>query len=267
MDRISMAKVRLTVQLCGSHASMEHVRFSDFLFELDAIKGALLQLDKSLMGKGHRTVDFRVVGLSHSSPALIEIEAVQSSPETDNRESLITGFLLSLQSIVAGKLPEGYDSLLLEQYKRIGKRLTDGSLELTIFGDHTSIRIEPSFESKVVALIGDDLIEDGIAEGSLELINLHRDANRFHIFPIVGPEKVVCHFPGSLLAKAIEGVGRNVQVAGKSRKKAIDKYPHAIEASSIFVAPEESHLPSIMDLRGLIPKILGGKRREDFIRS
>ena len=72
---------------------------------------------------------------------------------------------------------------------------------------------------------------------SLELINVHKNANRFHIFPVVGPEKVVCHFSNSLMSQAVSAVGRSVRVLGKTRKKPIDRFPHAIEVESIEVLP------------------------------
>ena len=62
-------------QLTGSNRDEQHVRLSDFIGQFYALKAAFANIERIISGNERSTVYFRVINLSHSSPATVELEA------------------------------------------------------------------------------------------------------------------------------------------------------------------------------------------------
>src|SRR5690606_1760169 len=107
----------------------------------------------------------------------------------------------------------------------------------------------------------------GSVRGRLEHINLHKDANGFRIYPVVGPPSIECRFPQELQEDASRAIGRNVRVHGKLHYRARSNLPYRIAVSRIVTLPFDSELPSLMELRGMAPEATGEASSEDFVRS
>ena len=106
----------------------------------------------------------------------------------------------------------------------------------------------------------------GYVEGRLEAINLHDDANVFYIYPIVGPTKIRCGFPSELRDEAVRALDHEVRVQGTLCYKSRASFPYRIDAEALTVIPDESELPSLMDLRGIAPNATDGLPSEEFVR-
>ncbi len=125
---------------------------------------------------------------------------------------VIDKFISGLQSITKGSVPKDFDSPLLEQFGKIGKVLRKKLREVSFLHEDLSVIIGKTFEGQITKLIGESQLFDGSIEGTLEMINIHKKANMFRIYPIVGPNKVTCHFPESLYNDVIKAIGHYITI-------------------------------------------------------
>lgn len=256
----------LTIELKGSTIDDEHVRLSDFIEELATVREILADLDRQASNSQTRTTDFRIIDLSHSSPSRIVLEAIPTDERQDVSEKVIDSFFVGLQQIREGYAPAEFDSVLLEKFARIGRGLRRRLTAVVFFRNGSSVGVGRTFEAQVINIIGEDEISDGSVTGTLEMINFHSGANKFVIYPTVGPQKVTCRFPGTLLEQAIKSVNRYINVTGKLKYKKRDKFPYVIDVSEIEIYEDGSGLPTIFDLRGIAPNATGGLTSGAFVR-
>jgi hypothetical protein len=254
------------IQITGAFEDNEHVRLTDFIEQLNAIKETLNELDKKLSKTSTTTVDYKIVDLSHSSPSSVVLEAIPLDPNNNNTVQIIDRFFEGIEKINSGTAPEDFDSNMLERFGKIGKSYKRRINRVMFFRNSTSVQIGETFEAKIKQIVGEDKLYDGSVEGTLEMINLHRGVNKFNIYPIIGVQKITCHFPNKLLKDAISSVGRYINVTGKLIYKERDKFPYKIDVQSIEIYPEENELPNIFDLRGIAPDMIGNISSEEFVR-
>lgn len=119
---------------------------------------------------------------------------------------------------------------------------------------------------KVTDIIGPDEIVEGSLTGMLEWLNIHNNNNTFHIYPITGPTKVNCHFTKEWRDTVINGIDKNVTVYGELRYKKRENFPYAVNVRHIEIHPDDSELPTLGSLRGMMVNQTG-LGAADFIRS
>jgi hypothetical protein len=264
-----MATKRITIQLKGSPADNEHLRLSDFIAQLDAIKGALTRLEESITGSEKRSIYYRVVDLRHSSPATVVLDAAPTddSLRNDVTNLVVDSFVGGIKKIRQGVMPKGFGYELLEAFRKIAQPMKKGVTEVTISTDDDRAEVTTDIEAQIDKLIGPDEIMRGSISGTLEYFNIHGGVNNFRIYPIVGPRKVDCHFATEMLPKALAGVTKYVNVEGELRYKSSEPFAYAINVAGIEIFPDEDQLPSLLDLRGIAPAATGDLTSEDFVRS
>lgn len=259
-----MAKDNITLQMEGRIENDKHVLLPAFVEKLDSLKNILNQIDLSLFGK--KISDFRVVDLSHSSPARVVIQAVSNEEGIDSSET-VNKVVDYINSITNGDIPDNVDYSLLAQFKELGKGIGNKFTDLSLESGGKVAYIGKRFISEVdLALSVEDYCE-GSVEGFLEAINLHDGNNTFNIYPIVGASKVHCHFPPTLYNDAINGVARKVLVSGLLKYRRKEIFPSSIEVITIEIYPIEEDLPSFDSLFGMAPKATGDLSSEAFVRK
>jgi len=261
-----MAYKRITIQIKGDPADNEHLRLSDFISQLDAIRGALTRLEENITGTEKRSIYYCVVDLKHSSPATIVLDAVPMENARDDLTNLVVDkFVGGLNLIRKGIAPQGFGYELLESFKKIAEPLRKRVSELSISTDSDKAEVTKDIETEIDKIIGPDEITRGSISGTLEYFNIHGGANHFRIYPIVGPRKVDCHFPKDSLQKALAGVTKYVNVEGELRYKSSEPFAYAINVMDIEIFPDDEQLPSILDLRGIAPSATGNLSSEEFV--
>lgn len=270
-----MANRRITIQIKGDPSDNDGLRFYDFISQLEAIRNSLSRLETEIAEPGSTPIQYKVVDLTHQSPATVVLEVVPPRKGRDVTALVADRFIERIKYIKSGVLPTNIDSDMLEPFRRIGppilrpqkKEPAKRHLSLvSIATESDRVDVTESLEPEIEKIVGPDEFEYGTISGDLELINIHADVNTFRIYPVVGPKKVDCHFKKDNLQKAISGIGRYVEVRGELRYKQRDKFPYAVNATEIEVFPEEQDLPSILDLRGIAPKATGDLTSEEFVR-
>ena len=107
---------RISLILEGTQRDGGHVRFDVFLQELQRLQSMLGTLDAAA-ANGQRNSHFAVVGLSHSSPASVELEARPNRGRIDVSSAIFHLFHRVYEGIEANNIPDDADIKLLEGLK------------------------------------------------------------------------------------------------------------------------------------------------------
>jgi len=266
-----MANKELKIELKGSFEDQENLRFSDFLNELRAIEAALGELDSQLVGSDKRSVYYRIISVSHSSPTLLTLDTKPYDPELDNGDIVLDRFISSWDSIRRGHLPEDFNQPILAKFKEIVAIGTTHHIETVAFNvDGNRVEVTSDLEREIESLIGseEEIVLRGNITGKIESLYLHRQRN-FRIYPIAGPTSVLCHFPEALLADVIRAIQSKakVSVIGDLKYKDGGKYPSEVIATNIEIFKHDKDLPKLSDLHGIAPDATGDLSSEEFIRK
>jgi hypothetical protein len=259
---------RITIRLIGSDKDGGDVRLSEFIDQLEAFRDALKQTERILSGRDQQSIYYKIVGLSHSSPAELILEGVSPPRSPISAAKLTGGFISGLRGIRTRKKPPANSDLAsLEAYKKLAAPLQRNVRRIEVFDDSRKvIPIDHVFTEKVEEIIGPDTVAFGSISGRLERVNLHNSLT-FDIYPTVGPPRVRCIFQSDLKQKVKSALDGYCTVSGKLRYKQWDQYPYRIDANDIDSHQSNDELPSLHDLRGLAPQSTKGMSAEDFVRS
>ncbi len=265
---IQRAAGRITLTIEGSSVDHGHVRLSDFLEELEALKEALRQTERSVFNADPQLY-YRIVDASHSSPLRMVIEAVPPKPGKKARASakrVISAFTKSVIEIKRRRRPKNLDLPVLEAYRGLGATLGKHVEALTISDPRGKvIPIDSVFKENIVDVIGPDQFSVGSITGRLEKLNVH-NTSRFEIYPTVGPHKLICTFDDSQLDVVRRAIKRYVTVTGRLRYKQWANFPHAIDTKHIDIHEMDDELPTLEDMRGIAPRATGDLSSEEFVR-
>lgn len=259
-----MKENEFSIAFKGSIEDGEHLRLSDFVKQLDAIKTVLVHIDHSITKQNNQSAYYRVINLSHSSPVCVVLEAVPAANNNDNTIAILNKFFKGLQSIINGIFPDDYDHRIFESLKKVGK--SRFITEIKFGYDNKDIFIPKNLAVKIDDLLGlDEIIEESMT-GTLEMVDVHT-RNKCRIYPVVGPKRIDCYFSPELLPTVIAGVNHYVNVKGKFKYKSRYPFPYAVEVTHIEIYPPENELPTLFDLQGIAPNATGEINSEDFVRG
>jgi hypothetical protein len=262
-----MANRRITLEIPGLPEDDGYVRLKDFLGALQSLQSALTQAD-NLVTEGGKSAYGRIVGLSCSSPATITVEAVPFDP-SDKRTDRIVPTILNAPKRSSGMPIDDPSRLLLNAIDDlVGLSENRPTPVILKNGDGaTSLLLETSVRREISRVLTPAHRERGSVRGRLEAINLHAGANNFRIYPIVGPHKVICRFPQSLIDQAVAAVNQRVVVIGILHYREGEHFPHQIDVADVKFLQPDSELPTLSELRGIAPDATGELKSEEFIRK
>lgn len=258
------SKIKLTVE--GLDSEDGHVLLSDLVEYLRLQNQALTSFDK-LVGGGRAVSKFRVVNLSHRSPATAVVEVRPQESDNDLSGILVERYFGTLQSINAGEVPEDLDATILKNLRALAEPVGRRVKRAALSRGRRVVRLSETFAATVDQALSRTEVSVGSIEGTVERFNAHRGANVFYIYPVVGPNKIACRFPSHLLDRAASAVMRKVRVSGDLVYLRTSNFPHEINVREIEVYEPEESLPRFEDLRGVAPDATGDQASEDFVRS
>lgn len=265
-----MAGNRITLQIEGSPEDKGHPRLADLIKQLEIFQKALAQTERMVTGNEEREVYYRVVDLSHQSPATFVLEGVTLKPKSDKTLPAKTNstFLKVLRQIKRGSVSEDVDASTLVCYKELTSPIIKNNLSKVNIknGRGKPIELDTKFRDKIEKIIGDDELMAGSATGRLEWLNIH-NKNLFNIYPVIGASKIVCKFPTSLRPTVIEAIDKDVVVFGILRYRQRDKFPYSMDVKEIEIMPFYEEEPTLWSLRGVAPNATGELTANDFVRQ
>src|SRR5215216_3996943 len=260
---------RISITIEGSPQDNGRVRLFDFIKQLEAIKTSLKQTERLVSDSDDPGLYYKIVELTYSSPATVVIEPVESTDDIKGLgDRTVRQFVTNLRQVARGRRPTRADLPALQSYQGLTAMLRQhvGAVAIKHSGNQT-ITIDKKFATRIARIIGPDETAKGSLYGMLEWLNLHRNINRFHIYPTIGPTKVDCDFQPELKPKVIKAIDQYVRVTGDLRYKHLEKFPYAMDVANIEIMPPENELPTLFDLKGIAPQATGDMSAADFIRS
>lgn len=258
-----MAPNIITLILKGSRKDKGDVRLDEFLHELDALRIALKQAERKACGTQDPKSYYRIIGLSHNSPASVTIEGI--SRDIEKTKSTFTTFFSDLKHIRKEKtVPPDSDYQIIQAYRDLGAMRKKNIDKVTIKNGDTEIIIDDKFVKNIDKAMGPDKVEIGSIYGRLEVLNLHINPH-FIIYPKIGPSKIDCAFDDSLREMVVKAIDHRVEVIGDIHFKSWDRYPHFIKVRELRIIYEEN-LPHLTELKGIAPKATGELSSLEFLR-
>jgi len=261
-----VAENRITLVLEGMPRDGGHVRFETFLYELRSLQSALTKLDAAA-AEGQRNSHFAVVGLSHSSPARVELEARTERGRPDVRPFIFNRFQQVYESIERNEIPADIDYGLLDDLRKLATPIGATLMAVAIQFNGSTFGLNEKIAKRIELHLSDYDECPGSVEGMLEKINVHDDANVFTVYPDVGPSSVTCHFPNELLDKAIAAVKKKVAVSGVMRYRKTAPFPHHVDVAGIDIFQDAEQLATFQDLFGIAPNATGELSSEEFVKE
>lgn len=259
---------RITLIIEGLPEDDGQVRLGAFMNQLQNLNATISKLDRD-NNDGKPATYYRIVELSYKSPVRVVLEPHSLPKHTYIGPAIIDSLVRLTTALEDGSEKDliGVDADLLEDIRGltrpIGKTVKSAAL---IFRDKT-FDLSEKITSKVdIALAVDEECEGSVI-GMLEQINLHHEANVFHIYPEIGPRKLRCYFKAALHDEAIFAVGKRVEVSGTLSYRTGASFPHQVWVTGIEAFPSETDLPDWEDLRGRAPDITGDLSSETFVRE
>lgn len=260
METISRVRVVLT----GLEGENGDLRFSDFITQLGTIQKALVETDRIVSGT--KSVYYRVTGLSQSSPATIELEVVDRSPQSRNAARVASTFYDGFRIVQSEhRAPPEYDFRALEALKAVALPIGKTLAGIAVGLNGSSTSLSQDFARTIDEIVGPNEYEQGSVTGWLEKINLHAGQNVFNVYPVTDRPGVRCSFNTSLRERAVLAVDRYVTVYGRLAYKADNPYPHEVKVAEIEIHPPKESLPRLSDMLGIAPDSIEGMSSEDFI--
>jgi len=250
----------------GSEKDGGHVRLSEFIDQLEAFSEALRQTERILSGRNSAYIYYRIVDLTHKSPATVVLEPVAPPSAPVSAKAVRKNFIDGVRRVRNKReAPVGANLALMESYKYLSSTNRIERVEL-VETPKKVIPIDGVFSERVEQIIGPDTYSFGSISGKLEALNFHKTL-KFFIFPTVGAKRISCQFGPNLKEQVKRALDNYVTIEGRLRYKQMDKFPYAIDAKAIDIHEQDKDLPSLHDLRGVSPNSTEGMSAEDFVRS
>jgi hypothetical protein len=251
------ARVKLIIHAAGGDSN--DVSAADFLKQVAALR-ELVQLSVH----NSEAVEAKVVGLSRSSPATIELEAFWRD---DQRPLDVSNYFAAVQGVLeSGSAPKEFGRKVFDTLKEFVSVVGKGVKESVLQIDDKEIRISQFVRQRVEDVIEPDYTVEGTIDGMLEAVNIHGNRNQFVLYPIVGPLRVNCFFPDEMLDRVRPVLGKYAVVGGQLKYRWREDFPFEARASELEQLDEKDQ-PSFTEIIGMAPDATRGKRSEEFVRE
>lgn len=242
------------------------VRFPDLIEFLQRLRAALKRVEGTITDSDRSTVYYRIVEMEVSSAAIV-LEGVSEGLEPDSIAEILDRVDTSLSTVIDGHPPPPWlDRELLDSLKGLTGPLRRHVRSISILRPQRNFTLDRTFERNVERILGDDLTALGSVSGFLDAINVH-GVRHFHIYPLIGPTKILCVFSEELLPEVRRGLKRHLMVSGVLRYKMNEAFPHQVDVEAIEVMPPAEELPTLRSLRGLAPDATGSLDSVTFVRQ
>lgn len=263
-----MENYKITLEI-GNDTEGKNVRLADFVTELTRFTEVAGHAEEVISGRSTRTIYYRVINLTHSSPASVTLEACVKDPRFDIREGTLKEISNTMTKLKKGEEIKGSDRFDLVDSMRnfsdpVGTKISHLRV---IFGGKNEINIDNEFKARAALYVAPEESCESTARGMLDIINIHGHDRVFWLYPEIGPNKIQCIFPDKLFDKARMALGMRVEVTGMFKYKVNAPYAHLAEVEDLIVLPLDDELPTFKDLFGIDPDMTNGLSSEDYIRK
>lgn len=257
----------LRLTLDGATENDGHVSLEVFAKEIELLASSLIRADKALSSSRKRRMNFRVTGLHHSSPAVVEVGETLRDFFDSNPLSVTESWVGLANTLTTREDPPTWASpeILLDMRAMATIAAKERVREARVAINGLDVLLTSAIVARVDELLSPARKYLSSIRGRLEMINIH-SANYCHVYPNVGPKKVKCIFGDDRRQDVIAAIGRRVVVEGQVSIRKNDKWPSEMHLAKIRILPADETLPDLMSLRGIAGPI-GPKSSEQIVRE
>ena len=256
-----MPETPLTLTIDAEHLTPQ--RLIGILREFTEL---LREIDEELSPSAARSLDWRITGLSYSSPAAIAMVAVPRGDAPDIGRRVVSACIDGVTRLGGenARSPEFNDAALLH-IKRIAKYTN---------GDIRAVRVEsptvpaPASITRELTATVERVLQGyslGSVEGRLEGLNIHTQP-RFTVYDAVTGRAVRCYFSDADLDAVKAAIGRKVIVRGRLRRDP-DGRPEEVRRIEFFEPIDDVPEPPPPDAAGLFQGLGDARSYLEMIRG
>ncbi len=241
---------------------------------LNAIKyfwDFLRDLDSAIAGDPMGTVYWHIEHLSKDSPAVIAFQGQSRLAARDYVSEIEDECIEGVKAInEMGERRRNYSDAALNKVLKLAKLHTirnprDRVDELTIASNGNKVEVGKITIDRIDELRSARYYSQGSVVGNLDSITVHQ-GSEFRVWEEVLGRAVTCRFPKEKLEDVKGVLGKRVLVFGQLQ--ANDKgLPTSIIVEGIEPYPEESELPTIEEMSGLVDNLTGGLSMSEYIEE
>lgn len=244
--------LNITIKLEGPTSQDGHVLLNDLVDELRLLQASLNSIDRIVDEKGETALTYRVVNASHSSPLMLELEPTPKKQIKNSHERIErthARFFQEIGAIQRGAPPSNdVDNATLSNLKRMVDN--PGIQAISIKNGHYDVSLDKTFKLNLQRLLRDQDCSQGTLIGKLEALNFHGKSNLFWIYPTIGANKVLCHFPPGQEDKVTKALQHFIEAKGTKFFRVNSPFPYRMEVEdfeTVLDSPDEN----LMELRGI----------------
>jgi len=259
----------ITIHLEGLPQDAGDVRLPVLIEKLNDLRRALNASDLAVTNQRKPTTYYRVVNLSHKSPAAITVAACPLDTDSDYGGKVFE-YLLNGVSFIRGNrsIPkDATDPFITSIVGLLDGLKTKYSRIWLEFPDHKIASIDQELSDAIDEVLGRAYVGKGSIKGAVERFNSHNEPLYFYIYPPIGTRSVKCVFSRDLLDKAVNAVNKNVTVLGTLKYRPNQLFPYECFVDDIQTHQPDNELPTLSELFNIAPDATGNLGTVDFIRK
>ena len=256
--------MRLRFEIEGLESESGNVTLGCFLHGLEHFEKALRRSTDLVAGDGAKAISFRVVELSHDSPASVTVQGfAKESSDEPLVASALTYLMNSLMKVRSGEAND-VDGELKSVLKNLWAGIGTAAASIVIGRADTEISVDERLAETIVDSESFETVSWGSVCGHVERFNSHGQSRYFYLYSKLG-DVVRCDFAQGLLERAVASVERNVTVTGKLRYKADQRGPYQCRVEHIDIHERDSELPELKV--GAYPHMTGDVSTSEYLRE
>ena len=229
--------------------------------------GVLRELDSAISHDVRGTVHWEIESLSKDSPALIAFSG-RSLTESNHLRAIETVCLDGLRQLSEGERLPTYSDRAISRALQLAKLRTnprrDSLSGIWVSTDRDTVEVGLHTLEGIQSLTGIRYTAIGSIVGNLDSITVHR-GTEFRVWEETEGRAVTCRFSLNLLDQVKDALGRRVMVFGEVRSN-FRGQPTIIEVQGFEHYPEDSELPTIEEMSGLVEDFTGGMPLGEFLK-
>ena len=246
--------------------SEDSVSVQGFLDAVSHTLEMLRNLDSAISLRRTGSLRWVISELRSESPATAKIRAVPTSEEQDFSYDVIRSSLDGLEKLSSGSgFPSEFPDDALESAKRLSRDMMKENIIVHLHHQGRTVEVSERIAANVDKRLSQTHLATGSVEGTLEMATVH-DRSYFRVYDSVHGVGVPCYFDSELLESVKLGLGRRVSVQGNIQSDNNGKL-RSVRVTGIRILPDEEHLPTPSQLRGLVKGMSDGRPAEDYLRD
>ncbi len=239
-----------------------------YISALQYFWGMLRDLDAALSRDDKGSIRWEIESLSKNSPDLITFKG-HSRIEEDRLTQFKDECIIGLRQLSEGERLPNYSDAAVNKVLRLAKlrndRKRDGLSVIQVFTDTDEVDLGPQTVEGIETLTSIRYESLGSIVGHLDSITVHR-GSEFRVWGEVERRPVTCRFGADLLEQVKGSLGRRVLVYGDVRSNSRGQ-PTSVIAHGLDPYPEDSELPTIDQMSGIIDDLTDGVSLAEYIED